>query len=518
MSRSRTIASLALLLASLASGCVTADGDDQDCFGGKCDGGKDVCEVEHRYGNGTCDVDCTQADIDCFTMFDDQASAETWFAGFEQTQAMQENREPRKLIASTDPRFVHMQELLEQGWQSYRRNMPVGRLEKTPALIVIDDASVNAFVALDRPTMKIPWAVMVQTGALETGQPDYAILGVVMHELTHAVKLHVMPGVGDKIRIHYQLTGDGPEPFGYQMKDDPRAREAITAWRDLGEEAGSVAYAELNGMPVPGSLLSTMLTATLATADPAKCASTVTRVDALNVFLAEHTNPLTSMLVLASPEDRTQLDSLTKAFLTELRDVCLAGSTLDLFQMMAEQFSVTPEEIAAEFPVSEQQSVAGKHVIDQITILAADRHCRMRDIAILLQQDTGRDISTLRYFSTEEAADDASVPVLLDMGLPGDGVGVFFTSLLPESGRVPCQQLLDAGTNPPYGDLVDEHHGTCWRTAHVKALAAAKDSAYRSPRNVLAPAPSTGAYRAIAGERTRFHRASDDTSDALHRR
>ena len=238
-----------------------------------------------------------------------------------------------------------MRELLDRGWASYKKHMPVGMIDQPPELVVIDDPVANAFVARDHASNKAAWVVMVQTGAM-ANQPDHALLGVVMHELTHATKLHVLPGAGDRVRIHYQIEPGDPEPLGYRQKDDPRAREAITAWRALGEDAGAYAYAELNGMPAPGSLLSSVLNAAVAQADLSACQSTVTAVDALTAFMAAHTAPLTNLLELPTVADKAQLSELTRAFLTDLRDVCLAGSTLDVFQLMAELFGVTPAQVA----------------------------------------------------------------------------------------------------------------------------------------------------------------------------
>ena len=504
-------------LTALFAGCaITESGDDVQCEGGKCDGGEDRCYAEARYNDGTCDAECPEADIDCFVMFDDQAQASSWFAQLETRLATSESRAPRALIPPSDARFTRMRELLDRGWASYQKHMPVGMIDQPPELVVIDDPTANAFVARDLASNKAAWVVMVQTGAMEN-QPDHSLLGVVMHELTHATKLHVLPGTGDRVRIHYQTTSGKPEPLGYKQKDDPRAREAITAWRALGEDAGAYAYAELHGMPAPGSLLSAVLNAAVAKADLSRCDTTVTAVNALSAFMAARTSPLTNLLEVSTAADKAELSQLTHAFLTDVRDVCLAGSTLDVFQLMAEQFGVTPAQVAERFPVAEQAAIAGKHVIDQITYLAGDRHRRMREVAALLQQETGRDITTLRYFSTEEAADDSTVPVMRDMGMPVDSVGQFFIAVMPEATRNQCTALLDANTTPPYGDLVDEHHAVCWRVAHVQQLGAATgpQQGYSAP---LPETPtSSGAYRAIAGEQLpRWRRASDDISNALH--
>jgi hypothetical protein len=504
-------------LAALFAGCAIEDiSDDVDCADGKCDGGKDLCYAEHRYSNGTCDAECPQTDVDCLMLFDDQAQASAWFGELEKTIAMQEVRQPRSFVATNDPRFVRMRELLDRGWQSYKKTMPVKMIPKTPELVVIDDDTANAFVALDRASNKAAWVVMVQTGAIKD-QSDDALLGVVMHELTHATKLHVLPTGPDRVRVHYQVTPGKAEPFGFQQKDQANARQAITAWRELGDAAGPNAHAELNGMPLGGGVLSTMLNAALGTANPANCQATSAKATAVNQFVAAHTDPLTSLLVVSTAADRTQLDQLTRALLSDLRDICLKDSTLDIFQLMAQTFGVSAEEVAAEFPVEEQTRLKGKHIIDQITLMAGERHQLMRELASEVQQNTGRDITTLRYFSFEEQADDATVPVLRDMGLAVDGVGQFFMNLMDDSLRAQCTAAMSGGMTPPYGDLVDEHHASCWRVAHVKQLGAAGS---KTAYEVTAPEPVVvhDYSRFLGHELPRWRRASDDTSSALHSR
>jgi hypothetical protein len=511
MSRSKTL--LLCALATAVAGCAL-DGNDDDtvCTDGKCDAdGDDLCEIEGRYGDGACDASCLQPDIDCFMMFDGEPAARTWFADFERTMAQAEGRAPRALVATSDPRFERMHALLVRGWEAYAQVLPVGLLDRAPELVVIADDSANAFVTRDIPSNRAAWAVFVHTGAL-TDQPDHAVLGLVMHELTHAVKLHVLPGIDDTIRIHYQVFPGEREPLGYQQKDDAHARDAITAWRSLGDYAGPVAYEELNGMPFGNAHLGTVLRAALAGADPGACESTFAAAAELQAVLTANTSPLDNLLTLTTAAARIDLDRTTRRFLGELRTKCLATSTLDLFTMLAERFGVTPAEMEAEFPAAERQLVEGRHLIDQITLLASDRHRRMREIAALFEQQTGGDLATLRYFSHEEQADDSTLPVLRALQVPETGVGEFFHRILPAGVRQQCDAVRAAGETPPYGDLVDPHHATCWRIAHVDAMAASRGA----PAARLARPPSIGEvhdYTRIAGPRLpRWRRLADEVT------
>ena len=505
------------------------------CTGDKCDdpgASDDVCRTDDRYGDGTCDTDCAQPDLDCFLEFDDQAAAAQWFDGFEAAQAAAQVRPPRGRVDTSDPRFVHMRELLDQGWAAYSKVIPVGMLDRAPELVVIDNPTPNAFMALDVTSNHVAWVVMVQSGLIDLGAPDADVLGVVMHELTHGVALHVIPGTSDKLRTHYQVLPGSPEPLGKDQTDDPAARAAVAAWRDLGSEAGAFPYQELNGIPTGGAVLKILLDAAVAQASaqsPDACAGALAAKQALGEFGAAHVSPLDSLLHVTSDEERAQLSQLSQAYVDELRQSCLAASDLDFVHLAAQHFGITPEQVEAGLTPEDHALIDGKPVTDQIIALTQDRYQKMRDLASMVESNTGGDLTTLRYFSFEEDADDHTVPVMAAAGFAPDALADFFVRFfLPGDFSQQCQGILDGGQVPPYGDLVDEHHGTCFRAFHLHALAAAQSGdgsgsylARRRDRS-LDPAvliqhlEQARAYRRVAGQRLpHFHLPGDDVTYAL---
>ncbi len=510
-----------------ATGCIDAATDDlAECAGAKCDrpGRPDACALDGRYENGMCDTDCGSPDIECFLLFDDAAAAGEWFNEFEAELAVEEQRDPRPILAPTDPRFARMRKLLDRGWKSYRALVPVGELSEAPELVVIDDPTVNAFVASDLATSLVGWTVMVQTGLLDSGAPDHEVLGVVMHELEHAVGLHVVPGVGDKMRRHYQVLPGEREPFGAAQIDQAIPREAITAWRELGDEAGPYPFEELAGLPLGQSQLASVMGMAITRAyeaNPDACSGAIARFQQLEAFLTPRTSDLDGLLHLDTDDERTTLAGISARLIIELRARCLSTLDATFIELAAERFGVTPEELAAALSPEDAALIDGLPIADQILALSNDRHGRMRDIDANLLADTGGDITTLRYFSTEEAADDRTVPVLRRAGLPADGMAQFMVNrALSPASQDECKAILLSGATPSYGDLIDEHHGTCWRAFHVRELA--KRGGKGDYGRMAAPAPTPDvdqldAYRDIAGPRLpRWSRPSDHTSDALH--
>ena len=457
------------LLAGLTGACTIIDNDDGDS-GDKADGfDDDTCDLP-EYGDGTCqsDLACAAPDIDCFVFFEDEAAAGAWFMKFEEVAAAQEFREPRAQVPESDPRFQRMRELLDRGWQAYQETNPVGDLaEHRPALVVLEDPSVNAFVAPDLETGKAGFAVMVQTGALDLDLPEAPMLGLVMHELEHAVALHIVADVKDRIRRYY-VADDYAEPFGFEELDDPVAREHGELWRELASEAGPFTSEYLGGLPLDGQLNQIFDTVVVAAASEPGCAEPIAALEDLRADIAATRTPIDGgMHPDASVRGRVD------AVLAGLRDSCLGGFEQGFIDVVAAIAMTTPEEIRASLTPEDIAMVDGVHFIDAIAALGLDRRSRMRAAEAAFAAASGAAWSALRFYSYEEAADDATVPVLHAMDLAPAGLGTFFMGIFDDATRSACGNIIDSGRTPPYGaDLSDEHHATCWRVDHVTQLAA----------------------------------------------
>ena len=172
---------------------------------------------------------------------------------------------------------------------------------------------------------------------------------------------------------------------------------------------------------------------------------------------------------ITDPGVRGRVDAAMAA----IRDQCLATFTTSFVEVLAAQIGISPDQMRARLDPSDLDLVEGVHFVDAINNLALDRRAKMRALEGTFTQQTGRPFTALRFFSFEEAADDATVPVLDDIGLAADGLGEFLFAIQDSQSQSACRQIIDGGQTPPYGgDLADEHHATCWRVAHVEQLAA----------------------------------------------
>jgi hypothetical protein len=83
----------------------------------------------------------------------------------------------------------------------------------------------------------------------------------------------------------------------------------------------------------------------------------------------------------------------------------------------------------------------------------------------------GIDVSTLRYYTTEEQADDVAIAVLYKIGADPLALTKFLEErYVVGADRAACENEIAAG-EPTYGILSIRHHSRCWRIAHGRALA-----------------------------------------------
>jgi len=467
---------LPLLSFPLLTACIVGEIADHppSCTGGKCDasGGDQTC-ADPRYGDGVCNpqLTCGVPDIDCFHTFASDAEAATWFTDVEAKLAAEEGRAPRALLPETDPVFRRARDLLDRGWAAFRSHQPVGEQLATrrPALVLLADPTRNAFVMPDLDLKKSAFSIQVQTGFFDAKVDDSAFLGVMMHELQHAVGLHLIGTRRVELRKYY--VADRSEPRGREQLDDARAHRAGLAWRTGADEVAFLDDVELGGFPLAGQLgrVLKLVTGLATQRAPAACARANGLADAIRADLHAGVDPidLHAAIDLAPFQDRVA------EALAALRDECLPEGP-SYIDVLAELNSVTAADYAAQLSPHDRALVDGQHVIDGIAALTEDRRAAMRAAEAAFSQATGQPWSALRYFSIEEDADDTSVAVLRAAGRDPAGEAAYLPLLLPDDAtRERCAALVDAGTVPPYGvDLTDDHHAMCWRIFHVTDEAA----------------------------------------------
>jgi hypothetical protein len=477
-----TIHRFAPLVLVLGACIDTGDTDDPDCSNGHCDVSQTCSDT--RYDDGQCDLqlDCETPDIDCFRTFESDADAATWWTEFAKANGHPEH----PLVPETDPRFQRVRKLLDDGWQAFRANRSVGKLAGArPALVVIDmPLSHAAFVAGDPAAGNQPFSVQVETASLDSSAGDDALLAVMMHELQHAVGLHLLGDNRTRLRKFY-VAPEGSEPEGRDQPEDANAKQLGLAWIGAAEQVGPLSGEDLGGLPLGGELAGLFQTvvAGAAQAHPELCTNAVNQLDALQTAITGAQAPLDGSLQSSSDRARQ-----VAAALAVLQSECLASFPLGVIEVSAQLAMTTPDQIEAQMDPHDVALVKGKPFVAGLSALVADRRATMRATEDMLYTSAYQPWSQLRYFSFEEDADNVSVDVMQAAGKDPASLQQFFHALVPPAVSAACDEVLSTTGLPPYGvDLADAHHAVCWRMGHVQRQSTAAAAARTAPPIATAP-------------------------------
>ena len=469
-------------------------------------GGEEKCE-DPTYGNGTCDLAgaCGTVDIDCFTIFDKQADAQAWMAERESLVAQAQGTTPRPLVAANDPRFAAVQKLLDDGWEAYKATHKLYDLgEHEPQLVVIDSAFLAsaAFVAADHRTLgkTAALAVMVETDLIERSPTDEELLSVMMHELEHAVGLHVLPAISDGMVKAY-IASPG-EPLGFEQVENPVARDHLDDWQALAHDVGHLSNAVLAGMPLGGSAVFDTMDQAIEMqrqTNAAGCSGSLSALSNLYQQVAGNIDELSLGISLNDP------NMIVLTTFTRLRTECFTSFPYDFIAAHAMVTGESEASIIATLTSQELSQIDNVNFVTGMYNYTLSRRNKLRDVEASFQTATGQPWAKLRYYSTEEAADDSSVSVMTEIGREPRALGDFFVKLgYSPAAQTTCNGQLASGTVPHYGeDLVDDHHSSCWRAYHVDAMidagvfAARRSSEAVPPLTTSAPRISSPRWRPL---------------------
>ncbi len=449
-----------------------------------------ACE-DPTYGDGVCNIDttCDVVDVDCLIPFETPEAARTWY----ETSPAAASKGPS--LPVTDSRFAPTQALLDEGWATYTSIYDVGDLAgERVQLVLIDDMAVNAFVSADLDRVRAGLAVMVNTGVVDKNAPKEQLVGLIIHELQHAIGLHVNKDVKDRIRAYYTAPV-GMEPMGNVQTDNSAVRTQFEAWEKYAMIAGWASDVELSGLPMMGSktsisslgvlgpfFLDLINERRLANPTPA-CIASYTDFIALTNRLRGMKRELDQSFAIASTETAGIIAATTK-----LRDDCFMGVAGDAIVHLARLAGVTEAEVRVDLPADIIAAIEGKTVITGWFNAVNTSRTRMREIEAGFQAQAGVPWTRLRYFSTEEDADDVSARIMKQMKLAPDGMAQLLISVNPSLAS-DCTPLLGGGGDIPYGEqLMDDHHATCWRAGHQQAVGATTSSRLLPTWRPLGPA------------------------------
>ncbi|MBT8492473.1 MAG: hypothetical protein KJO07_05400, partial [Deltaproteobacteria bacterium] len=344
-----------------------------------------------------------------------------------------------------------------------------------PFMLVHDDPTFNASIITDPEVDKTAFAINVHRGLFDRGATDGELLAIIMHELEHAVGLHGLSGVKDRIARYYLAAGNR-EPFGFEQVSDPGVEDAVGAWMSLSEDAGWFSGTAMVGFPFPGysfggnlgDLYWRALDVYADTTDEA-CASAVAQFnEAYDGYMLRYDGNSQNIYFGEDTDLAAYIGTLA---LNAVHSSCFANFELDYFDMMALYLNSSAAEVRADMDAESIAVVEGKNAFEGISALLGHRRAVMREIEAATAEATGQPWSRVRVYSYEEAADDATVAVMHDMGYGADQGSSAMFLLVGEPYQASCSTLLGGTGILPYGTLADAHHAACWRVRHLADVA-----------------------------------------------
>ena len=415
--------------------------------GGRC--------TDPRYRDGVCQVDipCGVPDVDCFVVFKNDLDAATWAVG----------RTRLAPIFPSDPLFPRARAIVDRAWEMFRADVQLGDLgDMRLSLAIMDDHTVNAYVMADGEPGKMGFSVQITRGMMESSLSDDAIVGVVLHEITHLVHLHALISVAQKTRKYY--IADFGEPIGALRPENFPARDAGRAWRSLGELNGILTDEGYGAFPTGGAFANLWDHYTWKIYDRMpECTEAVNRVQILRAHLPS--SPLDEKVPV-----KPSLTAEINATLDGVR-ACVSTQPYTLGELLADLGDEWQQYVTERITTAEAQVLMDAPAVDAVLELVKARRKQQRAIEVDFQVKTGSPWSKVRFFSIEEMADDFSTRIGQRHGLDEIGVSSTMFALLEDAAPA-CQSAL--ATPPvPYGkNLLSEHHAPCWRIAHARQVAA----------------------------------------------
>ena len=378
------------------------------------------------------------------------------------------------------------QAIVARQFAAYQKLFPehTAGLAEPPRVLLVDNPAPGAFATTDpRKDKFFPWVFFIQTGLLDApevvGNPG-VLESTIAHELAHLILKNVL---ARDSYVFYRVSGAESGERGFQQANDPTIASAYATYQASAARTGQLYVRALGNFPFHiGSrpdptyasylklIAQAMLTAGVA--PPAACAlgddeatqlqATIDRdLDKSNITLPLGDDDVATALLAASWEAHTTacLASVTGSLgdLVASARASLAAESAST----AELDGILPELDASDRAIDARDPALP--AVNRLFALTAARRSAMA--AIVDAQDPT--YASLRFFTEEEEADDASVRIGL---ATGGKIDMILNPYRPTY-RAECQALLAAGKAPEYGGFVDAHHGLCWRYQHVTELA-----------------------------------------------
>lgn len=360
---------------------------------------------------------------------------------------------------------LRAEELVDRIYQQYQVLFPKFMSNKErPSVVVTASESAWDSQAYLPDIGGDRMGILVLTDGLFSARVDDEVkAGIVAHELAHILFWHA--DVDNKALKPMTIGGKA------LSKDE---KSSVERWFFLAQLAGGFTAPELNGLPFGSGYFQRDLTDLgeyLKLRGSGECGEAAQK---------------TMGLLASKVMDKFSTYQFDLAFSNSDSRKKARRATLELIQKVQACFKTDPglrERITLDqkykingvsVPAKDVflKILAGKEVekpstdIELLVRAGLKAHAEMRALA------TKYKLSKLRWYSSEDQADEAAAVILMSLGLDARKYGSAASRAvsMSDSDAALCDADLRAEHEPPYGDLSDPHHAPCWRAWHIQSF------------------------------------------------
>lgn len=348
---------------------------------------------------------------------------------------------------------TRLQSLADEVYLGFKQRYPRLMANKAKVSVVVvennDPRTLQAF----RGRLIAPHGLLVaSTGFVRSGLSRPAKLGFVAHEIAHLYLGH--PRVSQKIiRLTYA--------DGQSLR--PAEDEAAHLWLALKSFVGWIHVEEANGLAMgpEGSLAFKNFKQMLRThTERAACVEYSRKAPGLGKTLTRKYSIARGDFTFVGSADLQELNATTRQILA-LMSACVATlpKELNALELTFEEFSA----LASAALIKRQTRGPPRLTLAEYVTMNKKAAAKLREL------ERHFDRSRLRTYTIEDQTETLALSVLLQLGLsPIPYINEFFNEVANE---LDCVQLVQADAEPPFGNLIDPHHGMAWRYFNLKQQA-----------------------------------------------
>lgn len=292
--------------------------------------------------------------------------------------------------------------------------------------------------------------VIVTDSLLNSAQSMAAKIGLAAHEISHLFLWHQDANLGP-IRVYYS-----------GKKLITRAEtDAFSDWFVIAGLIGWLTQSQSNGINLDSSLGAGFGTFIKRVGEIPSSHCGKPLVDKLvekRVAMSKFMSRYQWDFIFDTPEKLKALDEVTRSTI-QLIEKCSNSEKItiteyDLYILNAAGIKVAPSDAEVTF----------KRFLE----INRDGQARLRDL------EKHFDKNQLRFYSVEDQADEVAMTILKHLGYRTRDYPESFLDFLYDD-RSLCVQNLQKGIEPPYGNLIDDHHAPCWRIYNLNKFIQSND-------------------------------------------